>query len=272
MDSATSAPADVWADGVAYESFMGRWSRRIARQFVERLDPTDGLRWLDVGCGTGALSATIIERTHPAAVVAVDRSSGYAADARARIADGRARFAVCDGTALPVATAGVDVAVSGLVLNFVADAVAMLREMSRTVPPGGVVAVYVWDYADGMEFLRRFWDAAIALDPRAAALDEARRFPICRPDALQAAFDASGLADVTVSGIDTPTRFDSFDAFWAPFLGGQGPAAAYVDGLDGTARGRLSGHLRKALRAAADGAIELRARAWFARGVRRDVS
>jgi SAM-dependent methyltransferase len=266
------APPDQWEDGVAYERFMGRWSRLVAERFVAQLDAAEGLRWLDVGCGTGALSGTIAARAMPAVVMAVDRSAGYAADARSRIADGRARFAVCDGTALPIRSCTVDFAVSGLVLNFVPAPMTMLREMTRAVVPGGRVAVYVWDYADGMEFLRRFWDAAIANDPQAAALDEARRFPICERDAVRNAFEAAGLTRVDVSSIDVPTVFESFDAYWTPFLGGQGPAATYIAGLDPPLKDALREGLRASLRSRSDGSISLRARAWVAHGVSAIVS
>jgi len=219
-----------------------------------------------VGCGTGALSGTIAGRASPERVVGIDRSAGYAAHARANVLDSPARFAAGEATALPVEDGSFDATVSGLVLNFVADPAEMLGEMARAVRPGGTVALYLWDYAGGMELLRRFWDAAVALDPGAADLDEGARFPICHPDALERAFEGAGLRGIDVVALDVPTPFESFEAYWSPFLGGQGPAPGYARGLGEAERARLRERLRAELAPGPDGWIRLRARAWAARG------
>lgn len=261
--------SDEWADGAAYEAFMGPWSRAAAEQFLPWLGLPTGLRWLDVGCGTGALSESILRHTSPEEVRGIDQSAGYVAHARAHVSDERARFDVGEATALPVEPASFDAAVSGLVLNFVPDPVATLRGMARAVRPGGEVAVYVWDYAGGMEFLRRFWDAAVSLDPEARELDEGRRFPICHPDALGRAFEAADLENIEVSALDVPTVFESFDAYWSPFLGGQGPAPGYARGLSEAKRAELRDRLRSELGPGTSGHIHLSARAWAARGIAR---
>jgi len=243
---------DVWADGEQYERYMGRWSRLVARDFVEWL-AIDGASWLDVGCGTGALSATILDHAHPREVRAIDASAGYVAAATARLA-GRAFHAqVADATALPFADAALDVAVSGLVLNFVPDPSRAIAEMARVARSH--VAFYLWDYAGEMQFLRRFWDAAIALDP--GAPDEGARFPICSLDRMRAL--VAGLRDVETRAIVVPTTFRDFDDFWQPFAGGQGPAPSYVAMLDPAHRDRL----RETLRATTP--LELTARAWAIR-------
>ncbi|MGH7474976.1 MAG: class I SAM-dependent methyltransferase [Longimicrobiales bacterium] len=260
---------DEWADGDAYEAFMGRWSRAAGERFVRWLAPPAGLRWLDVGCGTGALSEIILQHASPKEVLGIDRSAGYVAHARTHVSDSRVHFEVAEATALQVEKASFDAAVSGLVLNFVPDPVAMVRKMARTVRPGGSVAVYVWDYAQGMEVLRRFWDTAVALDPRAAEFDEGRRFPICHPDALERAFEMADLREVEVSSLDLPTPFEGFEAYWSPFLGGQGPAPGYVRGLSEPDRARLRERLRSELGPEPSGWIRLRARAWAARGIAR---
>jgi hypothetical protein len=131
-----------------------------------------------------------------------------------------------------------------------------------------VVAAYVWDYAGRMELIRQFWDAAAALDPAAAGLDEGRRFPLCRPGPLAALFAGAGLAGVATRPIDVPTRFADFDDYWSPFLGGQGPAPGYAMSLDPQRRSALREALRARLPAAADGSIALTARAWAVKGVR----
>jgi SAM-dependent methyltransferase len=256
----------VWEVGDAYEQYVGRWSRLVARDFLGWLDRAAGLRWLDVGCGTGALSATILERCAPAELNAIDPSAGFLATARARIADARARFEQGDGQALPLPGGALDVAVSGLVLNFVADPGAMLREMRRVLRPGGAVALYVWDYAGEMQLMRYFWDTAVALDPAARELAEGARCPICQPEVLATLFRDAGLEAVATRPIDVPTVFRDFDDYWSPFLGGQGPAPGYCMSLPEDRRAALRERLRAALPAEADGRIALIARAWAARG------
>jgi SAM-dependent methyltransferase len=263
-------PVDTWANGVAYEPFVGRWSRAVAREFVEWLAPAPRATWLDVGCGTGALTQVVFAAAAPRRVLAIDAARGFIACAAANVTDARAGFAVADARALPVADASLDLAVSALALNFVPEPARATAEMARVVRPGGTVAAYVWDYADGMQFLRLFWEVATALDPAAGELDEGRRFPICQPGALMALFRGAGLEVVETCGIEVPTRFRDFDDFWQPFLGGQGPAPGYVERLDGPSRQRLREALRAALQPRADeaGAVALRARAWAVRGRR----
>jgi SAM-dependent methyltransferase len=260
--------ADVWARGAAYEPYVGRWSRLVAREFLAWLALPAGGRWLDVGCGTGALSQTILATGAGAGVVGIDPAAGFVVYAREQLADGRARFTVGDARALPVAGAAVDAAVAGLVLNFVPEPARAVAEMARVVRPGGVVAAYVWDYAGEMQLMRHFWAAAVALDPAARELDEGRRFPLCQPEPLAALFRAAGLMAVEVRAIDVPTHFRDFDDYWTPFLGGQGPAPTYCMALDEERRGRLREHLRASLPVDPDEAIRLLARAWAVRGTR----
>ena len=263
MDSGSIS--DTWERGGAYERFVGRWSRRVAPEFLAWLDVPAARRWLDVGCGTGALAATIIDRCSPSAVFGVEPSEGFLATARAKLG-GHATLLHGDAMALPLGDASVDVVVSALVLNFVPDAPAALHEMKRVATPRGTVAAYVWDYAGRMELMRHFWEAAVATDPAAAPIAEAMRFPLCRPEALEALFAGAGLADVAVHAIDTPTPFVDFDDYWQPFLGGQGPAPSYAMSLDEEQRARLRERLRAQLPTAADGSIGLIARAWAVRG------
>ena len=262
----SEARHDVWAAGDAYEPYVGRWSRLVAAELLAWLAVPPGARWLDVGCGTGALSRTILDRAAPEAVTGLDASAGFVQHAAARVADRRASFRVGDAQALPFDDGAFDAAVSGLVLNFVPAPARMVAEMRRVVRQGGAVALYVWDYADGMALMRHFWDAAAALDPAARPLDEGRRFPICRPEPLAALFRDAGLADVDVRALDVPTVFRDFDDYWTPFLGGQGPAPGYCSSLDEARRTALREAIRARLPVQPDGRIPLTARAWAARG------
>ena len=259
---------DVWAIGAGYEAYVGRWSRLVAREFVSWLRAPPRGRWLDVGCGTGALSEAIVRHGEPATVLGVDRSEGFVAHARARAIGARTVFQVGDAQALPVPEGSFDAVVSGLVLNCIPNPARMVAEMARAGRPGSAIALYVWDYADGMEFIRRFWDAAKALDPASAELDEAVRFPLCAPTPLEALFAAVGLSGVATRPVDVPTRFRDFDDYWSPFLGGQGPAPTYAMSLPEDRRAVLRQAVRSALPAAADGSISLTARAWAVRGTR----
>jgi SAM-dependent methyltransferase len=259
---------DVWASGAAYEPYVGRWSRLVAREFLSWLAIPHDKRWLDVGCGTGALSQTILQTNAPAAITGVDRSEGFVAYAREQIRDPRVDFRVGDAQALPVETAVFDAAVSGLVMNFVSQPAQAAEEMARALAPGGVAAAYVWDYGDKMEFMRHFWNAAAALDPQGLELDEGRRFPLCNPQALTELFQSAKLNHVETRAIDIPTVFRDFDDYWTPFLGGQGSAPTYAMSLSEERRAALRERIRAGLPFAPDGSIPLLARAWAVRGTR----
>lgn len=241
----------------------------MAREFLTWLNLPPALDWVDVGCGTGALTGAILELAAPNAVRAFDLSPQYVAAARERIPDPRARFAEGDANALPAPDAAFQVAVSGLMLNFVPDPERVLQEMQRVVVPDGTIGVYVWDYAEGMEFIRAFWDAAVSLDPSAAEHDEGARFPLCRPEPLRRLFEHGGLKAVEVRSLEIPTRFRNFDDYWAPFEGGQGPAPSYVVALNDEERARLRATVARRLPQSADGTLPLIARAWGIRGTTR---
>lgn len=258
--------SDTWERGDPYERYIGRWSRRVAPAFVTWLAIGAGKRWLDVGCGTGALCAAIAAEASPACVVGVEPSAGFLERARANLGQG-VILKSGGAEALPVESASIDVAVSGLVLNFVADLPAALRELRRVTVPGGTIGAYVWDYAEGMQLIRCFWDAAVELDPGARKLDEGIRFPLCRPKALSDALADAGLADVATTSIEVPTPFKDAEDYWSPFLGGQGPAPAYAMSLPEGGRERLRARLAQSLPRRPDGSIHLQARAWAVRAM-----
>jgi ubiquinone/menaquinone biosynthesis C-methylase UbiE len=254
---------DAWQAGDRYEAYMGRWSRLVARRFLDWLKVRDRLEWLDVGCGTGALSAAVLARRSPTSLVSIDPSEGFLAAARATVVDPRAEFRIGDAQALPLEAASRDVVVSALVLNFVPDKQKALAEMKRVIRPDGTVAFYVWDYpGGGMELMRAFWTAATALDPAAAELSEDRRFPFCTRDGLLQMTKDAGFTDAECTAIEVPTVFRDFDDYWRPFTLGAGPAPGYCTNLAPEARQRLHDKLRADLPTQPDGSMALKARAW----------
>lgn len=257
---------DPWESGLPYEPFMGRWSRQIAPVFLEWLSKPDALTWLDVGCGTGALSFLIFQRTNPKAVLGVDSSEAFIQHAR-QLAQGTPvlRFETGTAEALPAQNASFDLTVSALALNFFPDPIACLLEMKRVTRIDGEIALYVWDYATGMQMLRYFWDAAVSLFPDAADLDEMNRFPICQSEALEATFVKAGLNVIELRALEAPTLFTSFADYWQPFLGGVGPAPGFVAALRLEEREALVTALQAKLPIQADGSIPLMARAWAIR-------
>lgn len=260
---------ESWDGAKAYEAYMARWSRLVARDFLAWLSVAPAQTWLDVGCGTGGLSQTILDVAQPASVLGFDPSQYFIAYAREHITDPRADFRVGTGQALPVEDGAFDAVVSGLVLNFIPDGdrAGAIEGMVRAARPGGIVGAYVWDYAEGMQLMRYFWDAVVALDPEGARLDAGQRFPICNPGRLSEAFSAAGLSDVLTRPIDIPTIFRNFDDYWLPFLGGQGSAPTYTVSLPEERQLELREYLRSKLPFSVDGSIHLTARAWAVRGI-----
>lgn len=254
--------SDIWANAEAYEQYVGRWSRLVAREFLDWLAVPPGSHWLDIGCGTGALTEAILQHAQPATVMGVDPAEGFIAYAREHVQDRRASFRVEDATSLPSKDETFGAVVSGLVLNHIPMHDVALAEMARVARGGGIVAAYVWDYAARMQMMRVFWDAAVELDPAIAEMDQGRRYPICKPEPLAELFNRVGLTGVEVRAIDVATHFRDFDDYWSPFLGGQGPAPSYVTSLTEEKKTALRERIRSMLPIAPDGSIALVARAW----------
>ena len=257
---------DVWADGAGYESYVGRWSRRVAREFLRWLAVPPSSTWLDFGCGTGALSQIILAEASPLRVIGCDRSPAYVTFARRQTADARAEFVVAELPDLPRVDEGFDAVVAGLVLNFLPTPTQGVAAMATRARHRGTVAAYVWDYAVGMQLMRIFWDAAVSLNAAARELDEGVRFPLCRPDPLRALFESAGIRDIHVQPIVVPTVMRNFDDYWTPFLSGQGPAPGYVANLSPAERARLRDTIREGLPKSPNGSIPLSARVWAVRG------
>jgi SAM-dependent methyltransferase len=246
---------------------MGRWSRRLAPLMVELCGVREGNDVLDVGTGTGALAFAIRDATTATRITGIDPSAAYVNSALANSNDPRIRFEIGDGQALRFPAAQFDMTLSLLVMNFIPDRERALGEMIRVTKPGGIVAAAVWDYSEGMEMLRVFWDEAIALDPASAARDEAH-MPVCKRGELAALWRHAGLNDVMEAPLTVTLHFTTFDDYWEPFLLGQGPAGAYVAHLPEDRQAQLAQRLRQRLVGGGpDQPIEMRARAWAVKGV-----
>jgi SAM-dependent methyltransferase len=247
---------------------MGRWSRPVAHAFLTWLAAPPNLDWVDVGCGTGALTQAILETTEPQSVIGVDPSTEFLDLARTQIPDPRARFITGGAEDILLPGDSADLVVSGLALNLVSDYRAALREKIRVARSEGTVAAYVWDFAGQMQPVRAFWDAAAALDPAASDHDHATRFPICQPQPLLELFQKAGLKHVDVTALSIPLAFRDFDEYWHPhLLPGSSHAQRYMATLNPSQHEALRAHLQSSLPLAPDGSLRLTARAWAVQGV-----
>jgi ubiquinone/menaquinone biosynthesis C-methylase UbiE len=264
----TSIRTDRWTSGPDYDRWMGRWSLLLAHEFLNWLNlPTD-LRWLDVCCGSGVVTQTILDRASPSAVTGIDTSPAQIDFARQKCAQPNVTFEVADAMSLPFPDASFDVAVCGLGFNYFPDPARGLSELARVLRPGGIVALYVWDYAEGARFLRAFWDAAATADPQASVVDQARRFPICTQNGLPEIFRRANLTEISTHPLDIVTRFANFEDYWEPLLTGQGSAPNYLASRSQEMQNAIRERLRASLPLNAEGAIELSARAWAIRARR----
>jgi SAM-dependent methyltransferase len=255
--------ATFLASADAYDRHIGRYGPELAAALIAAAGMQPTHRALDVGCGPGALTTALSELLGPENVAAVDPSEPFAHACAARLPGVRVEVAAAE--ALPFPDASFDAALSQLVVNFMTDAAAGVREMRRVTRSGGTVAAGVWDYATGMMLLRRFWDAAVALDPQAERLDEGRTMRYCRPDELAQLWAEAGLDEVATSALNVGADYDDFDDLWQPLEAGVGPSGAYVAALPAEQRTQLRDELRQRLDVGAN-PFRLSARAWCVTG------
>jgi len=256
---------DKWNEGDSYEYFMGRWSALVASEFLKWLNIPSRMDWLDVGCGTGALSEAIEKYAGPKVLSCIDPSEKFIDTVRKRISiSGVARVGNVEN--LPFEDASFESVVSGLALNFFPDIDRALSEMKRVSKQNGVVAAYVWDYSGRMDFLRYFWDAAYQTDPESRVYDEGLRFPICHQENLARHFSKAGFKEVETSFIDIETVFADFEDYWKPFLGGQGPAPGFLLSLSQQSQNNLKEKILDRINYEPDGSIKLTARALVVKG------
>jgi len=262
----TAAEAKMFATGDGYELYMGRWSRLLVAPYAAFAGVKDGQHILDVGTGTGVVASTLESTLPRSKIDGVDPSAAFISYAKRSARSTRLRFEVGDAQALRYRDGSFDHAMALLVMNFVPDHRKALAEMKRVTRPGGIVSACVWDYGDGMESLRLFWDEAVALDPRAAPKHE-RNMKLSRAGELGALWAHAGFDDVREAPLVIDQAFSSFGDYWTPFLKGTGPGGAYVASLSHERREELAARLRRRLLGGrSDGPFTLTARAWCVRG------
>jgi SAM-dependent methyltransferase len=256
---------DEWNAGDPYEYFMGRWSSLMASKFLKWLNVPSNKKWLDVGCGTGALSEAIEQNCKPKNLTCVDPSESFIEKVKQRISI-TGDFRVSSVENLPFENKSFEIIVSGLALNFFPNLDSALSELKRVSKQHGVIAAYVWDYSDRMDFLRLFWDAAYHIDLKSRELDEGLRFPICDSENLINLFESANLMEVESAKLDIDTDFKNFDDYWNPFLGGQGPAPSYLASLNSELQKVLKNNIKERIRFEFDGSFKLLGRAIAIKG------
>ena len=256
---------DKWDAGDRYEYFMGRWSSLMAPVFLNWLKVPSDKNWLDVGCGTGALSEAIVQNCKPKNLSCIDTSESFIEKVKQRISiTGEYRVGSVDN--LPFENESFEIIVSGFALNFFPNLERALSELKRVTKQNGLIAAYVWDYSGRMDFLRYFWDAAYQIDPKSRELDEGLRFPICNSENLINTFENANLKDVESAILDINTNFKNLDDYWNPFLDGQGPAPSYLASLNGELQNTLKNKIREILQFESNGSIKLLGRAIAIKG------
>jgi SAM-dependent methyltransferase len=242
----------------AYDAFMGRWSRLLSGQLADFADVRPGQRVLDVGCGTGALTKELVERLGQGQVSAVDPSEPFVAAMHGRFPSLDVRQAPAEE--LPYPDRAFDAALAQLVVHFMADPVAGLREMARVTRRGGVLAASVWDHAGRRGPLRDFWAAARTIDPDIN--DESERAGT-RHGHLAELLEQAGVQGIESAALTIELLHPTFEDWWRPFEQGVGPAGGFVAGLDPKQRAELRDECRNRL---SDGPIVMSAVAWAAKG------
>jgi SAM-dependent methyltransferase len=248
--------------GDAYDRFMGRYSRELAPRLIEFAGVEPGMRVLDVGCGPGALAERLASLAGSELVAAADPSEPFVAACAERVPGADVRRA--DAEELPWRDGAFDAALAQLVVNFMRDAALGVAEMRRVVRSAGIVAACTWDYGDGMQLLRAFWDAARAVDPDAP--DEGRSMRYRRPEELDDLWRRTGLKDVEIGPLVVETTYGGFDELWEPLTLGVGPAGSFCSALEPRRKQTLRDELVSRL-GSPEGPFTLRARAWGVRGI-----
>jgi SAM-dependent methyltransferase len=249
-----------------YDRHVGRYTPALGSELIAFAGVEPGMRALDVGCGPGALAGALAQLLGPANVSGAEPAEPFAATCRERLPE--VEVVVAPAEALPFAGGAFDATLSQLVVNFMSDARAGVREMARVTRPGGIVASCVWDYAGEMTLLRAFWNAARDVDPkRGAAADEGVVMSWCGEGELGELWSSAGLREVRAEALVVSAGYTSFEDLWAPLPTGIAPSGAFCKSLDAEGQAALREAYRRRL-GVGDGPFELTARAWAAVGLR----
>jgi ubiquinone/menaquinone biosynthesis C-methylase UbiE len=250
--------APNYDDSAGYERFMGRWSRAVAPVFLDWVHAPAGASWLEVGCGTGAFTETVLDRCAPASVSAVDHSDAQIASARTRFRSRQVDFRVADGQALPFPDESFDVVASALVINFLPDRPRAVGEMRRVLRKSGVIAAYVWDFAAERSpsgpVRRSMRRLGAEVPPLPGTQDSTL-------DALASLFEEAGLEEIEVRTIEATVAYVDFEDFWQAQTPAYLPTSKTIAAMSPAERSRLTEAVRAELPAASGGRIEYSARA-----------
>lgn len=250
-----------------YEEMMGRWSRQLAPLFVEFAGVCDGDVVLDVGCGTGALSSTLVRTTRAAKINGIDPSEGFVEAARSQISDPRVTIEVGDAQSLRYPDAFFDRTLALLIVNFIPDAPEAVREMRRVTKPGGTVATAMWDNSPANELNQTLWIAARQIDPNLKQSGK-KSGTYGSADALSKLFTDAGMSAIEIAPLTIACQFASFEDNWRRYLTGEGPNGAYFLALSDDRKAALKEKLRENLFGnRPDGPFALQGKAWAVKGV-----
>lgn len=264
---AETAETIRFTDGESYEKFMGRWSRAAGRVFLDWLSLPKGLRWLDVGCGTGAFTEIIQQLSGAAEIVGIDPSAAQISYAQSRHADESARFQIADARSIPFEDGSFDVAVSGLVLNFIPDREKAISEMRRVVRRAGTVAAYVWDFAHDGSAAQHLNSAIKELGDPGYRRTELNAESTTEEN-LKSLFERGGLTGVETRAIEIAVRFRDFDDYWHSNTTFTSPTGNFIKSLTEEKRRRLIDLVRARLPIDELGAISYTARVNAVKGRR----
>ena len=256
-------PKSYFTDGAAYERRMGRWSRTAGEVFLDWLSLPNGLRWLDVGCGTGAFTELVVERCSPGKMSAVDPSADQISFAQARPSTDQVDYRIGDARELPCDDSEFDVAAMALVISFVPEPAQAIAEMKRVVAPGGTVASYMWDMASGCNTQRPMREA---LEAMGVELPPTPRIEFTRLDAMRDLLGSVGLDDVAGRTIEIQLEFANFDDYWTAQTGQATPITKPILAMSAEEVEQLKASLRKRLPTNTEGRITYMARANAVKG------
>ncbi len=249
-----SPEAVRFADGEGYEKFMGQWSRVAGRLFLDWLSLPKGLRWLDVGCGTGALTEIIQQFSGAGEVIGIDPAAAQISYARSRNAAAAKIFQIADARSIPFADQSFDVVVSGLVLNFIPDGQQAVLEMRRVVRSGGTVGAYVWDFARGSSAAQHLNAAAKELEGPGYRRTELNAASTTQ-DNLKNLFETGGLTAVETRAMEIGVKFRDFDDYWRSNTTFTSPIGNFVKALTAERRERFIDLVKAKLPIDGQGAI-----------------